>query len=116
MEDKAMRAVWLEAVGRPVQVVDRPNPVVRASGVVVRVEAVRVPSYTREVFQGALGYDLPTPLTPGPACIGRVVAVGEDVFDFAPGQFVLCNSILSSGDLEAKRDEILIGWTGANTE
>jgi hypothetical protein len=58
-----MRAIWLKAVGRPVQVVDRPNPILRASGVMVRVEAVRVPSYTREVFQGVLGYDLPTPLT-----------------------------------------------------
>jgi alcohol dehydrogenase len=32
------------------------------------------------------------------------------VFDFAPGQTVLCNSLLSSGGSDP--DEILIGWTG----
>ncbi|MGH8932510.1 MAG: hypothetical protein ACRDZO_18275 [Egibacteraceae bacterium] len=34
--------------------------------------AVRIPPYTAEVFSGALGYDLPTPLVPGPTCIGQM--------------------------------------------
>lgn len=111
-----MKAVWLEAIGVPLEIRDVPDPVVRPGGVVVRVLAVRVPSYTRSVFGGALGYDLPTPLIPGPACVGQVEAVGEDVFDIAIDDVVLCNSLLSSGDLTRSPDEILIGWTGTGSE
>ena len=93
-----------------------PDPVAVPGGVVVRVLAVRVPSYTRNVFDGSLKYDLPVPLIPGPACIGEVTAVGEDVFDVEAGDVVLCNSLLSSGDLTRPTVEILIGWTGAGSE
>ena len=67
-----MKAVWLETAGAPLEIREVPDPVVTPSGVVVRVLAVRVPSYTRRVFDGTLGYDLPTPLIPGPTCIGQV--------------------------------------------
>jgi len=111
-----MKAAWLEATGTPIEIRDVPDPAVSAAGVVVRVLAVRVPSYTRSVFDGTLGYDLPTPLIPGPTCVGQVARVGEDVFDLAAGDVVLCNSFLSSGDLVGSPDEILIGWTGTGSE
>jgi NADPH:quinone reductase-like Zn-dependent oxidoreductase len=111
-----VKAAWLEAVGTPIEIRDVPDPAVAATGVVVRVLAVRVPSYTRGVFDGTLGYDLPTPLIPGPTCVGQVERVGEDVFDLGAGDVVLCNSFLSSGDLVRSPDEILIGWTGAGSE
>jgi alcohol dehydrogenase len=111
-----VKAIWLEqATGSP-RIVDRPEPVAAASGVVVTVIAVRVPSYTRGVFDGSLGYDLPMPFIPGPTCIGRIESVGEDVFDLLPGQTALCNSLLSSGELGGDVDDILIGWTGAGSE
>ncbi len=111
-----MKAVWLEAVGAPVEIREVPDPVVTPGGVVVRVLAVRVPSYTRKVFDGTLGYDLPTPFIPGPTCIGQVACVGDDVFDIAVGDVVLCNSYLSLGDFAGSPDEILIGWTGSGSE
>lgn len=111
-----MKAAWLEAVGAPLEIRDVPDPVVTPSGVVVRVLAVRVPSYTRKVFDGNLGYDLPTPLIPGPTCVGQVERVGDDVFDLAVGDVVLCNSLLSSGDLVGSPDDILIAWTGTGSE
>jgi NADPH:quinone reductase-like Zn-dependent oxidoreductase len=111
-----VKAVWLEATGAPLEIREVPDPVITPSGVVVRVLAVRVPSYTRRVFDGTLGYDLPTPLIPGPACIGQVECVGQDVFDVAVGDVVLCNSFLSSGDLTRSPDEILIAWTGTGSE
>ena len=111
-----MKAIWLETVGAPLEIREVPDPVPAPAGVVVRVLAVRVPSYTRKVFDGSLGYDLPTPLIPGPACIGRVEQVGEDVFDMAAGDVVLCNSLLSSGDLTRSAEDILIGWTGNGSE
>lgn len=63
-----------------------------------------------------MDYDLPTPLIPGPTCIGQVEAVAEDVFHLKVGQVVLCNSFYSSGDTSRSPDEILIGWTGSRTE
>ena len=111
-----MKAVWLETAGAPLEIREVPDPVVTPSGVVVRVLAVRVPSYTRRVFDGTLGYDFPTPLIPGPTCIGQVECVGQDVFDIAVGDVVLCNSFLSSGDLARSPDEILIAWTGTGSE
>lgn len=110
-----MRAVWLESIGAPLRLVERPVPIAISSGVVVSVLAVRIPSYTNEVIRGTLGYDLPIPMIPGPTCIGCIETVGEDVFDLIPGQIVLCNSLLSSADIIGSADEILIGWTGNNS-
>ncbi|KZM74981.1 hypothetical protein AWN90_23540 [Nocardia terpenica] len=92
-----------------------PDPSVVPGGVLVDVLAVRVPSYTRQVLNGDLGYDLPVPLVPGPTCIGRVVAVAEDVFGIEVGGVVLCNSLYSSAEVLGSPDEILIGWTGTGT-
>jgi NADPH:quinone reductase-like Zn-dependent oxidoreductase len=111
-----MKAAWLERIGAPLEIREVPDPVVAASGVVVRVLAVRVPSYTRKVIDGSLGYDIHPPFIPGPACIGQVESIGEDVFDMAVGDVVLCNSLLSSGEGADRPDEILIGWTGSGTE
>jgi NADPH:quinone reductase-like Zn-dependent oxidoreductase len=111
-----VKAVWLEAVGAPLEIRDVPDPVVTPSGVVVRILAVRVPSYTRRVLDGTRGNDLPTPLIPGPTYVGQVACVGDDVFDLAVGDVVLCNSLLSSSDLTQSPDEILIAWTGTGSE
>lgn len=111
-----MRAVWLTEVGGPWSITDVAEPEVRPGGVVVDVLAVRVPSYTRRVLSGELGYDLPAPLIPGPTCIGRVRAVADDVFNVDVDALVLCNSLYSSGDAVGSPDEILIGWTGSRTE
>src|SRR3954471_5541610 len=110
-----MRALYLERVGLPAQVREVDDPRLRAAGVVVDVLAVRIPSYTREVFSGELAYDLPVPLVPGPTCVGVVDQVAEDVFHLNRGDVVLCNSFYSSGDADGA-DDILIGWTGNGTE
>lgn len=107
-----MKAAWLESLGAPLEIREVPDPKPAASGVVVRVLAVRVPSYTRKVIDGSLGYDIHPPFIPGPACIGQVESIGEDVFDLAVGDVVLCNSLLSSAEGADRPDEILIGWTG----
>lgn len=107
-----MRGVWLEEVGTPWLVADLPDQEVMAGGVLIDVVAVRVPSYTRQVLTGALGYDLPTPLVPGLTCIGRVRELADDVFGVQVGDVVLCNSLYSSDDVVGSPDEILIGWTG----
>jgi NADPH:quinone reductase-like Zn-dependent oxidoreductase len=103
-----MRALYLERVGLPAQVREVDDPRLRAAGVVVDVLAVRIPSYTREVFSGELAYDLPVPLAPGPTCVGVVDQVAEDVFHLNRGDVVLCNSFYPSGNADGA-DDILIG-------
>ncbi|MEC3919172.1 hypothetical protein [Nocardia sp. CDC160] len=58
------------------------DPPVLPGGVLMEVLAARVPFYTRQVLTGELGYDLLAPLIPGPTCIGRAIALAEDVFGF----------------------------------
>src|SRR5882757_3691768 len=110
-----MRGVWLEKVGGPWSVSEVADREVIPGGVLVDVVAVRVPSYTRQVLTGELGYDLPAPLVPGPTCIGRVRAVADDVFGVGVGEMALCNSLYSSGEVVGSPDEILIGWTGTGS-
>lgn len=110
-----MRGVWLEAVGGGWSVGEIAEREIQPGGVLVEVVAVRVPSYTGQVLSGELGYDLPTPLVPGPTCIGRVRSVADDVFSVEVGEVVLCNSLYSSGEVVGSPDEILIGWTGTGS-
>ena len=111
-----MKAAWLEAIGSPLKIREVADPAASASGVIVRVLAVRVPNYTRKIFDGSLKYDIHPPFVPGPTCVGQVESVGEDVFDVKIGDVVLCNSLLSSGDIAGSPDEILIAWTGSGSE
>ncbi len=103
-----MKAAWLETLGAALTVRELPDSVAGPGGVVVRVLAARVPSYTAAVLDGSLDFGLPLPFIPGGTCVGAVESVGEGVFDLAPGDVVLCNSLLESGDGE----NILISWFG----
>ena len=47
-----MKAAWLKALGAPLEIREVPDPKAAASGVVVRVLAVRVPSYTERCSTG----------------------------------------------------------------
>lgn len=83
---------------------------------VVEVLCVRVPANTADVLKGKPPYLLPVPFSPGPACIGRVLKVGDDVLNIESGEVMLCNSLLSLRAADGQSDDILIGWTGNGTE
>ncbi len=111
-----MKALWLEEIGGGLELRDVDPPQAARGSVVVEVLCVRVPANTADVLKGKPPYLLPVPFIPGPACIGRVLKVGDDVMDIEPGEVVLCNSLLSSGAPDGLSDDILIGWTGNGTE
>ncbi|GAA0532495.1 hypothetical protein GCM10010172_11580 [Paractinoplanes ferrugineus] len=73
----------------------------------MEVLAAHLPAYTKVVVRGNRG-SLPVPLTLGPACVARVIAVAPDVFHVAPGDVVVDTALLDAGD----GDEILVGWVG----
>ncbi|MDN3355797.1 zinc-binding dehydrogenase [Actinomadura sp. DC4] len=77
---------------------------------IITVLAAAVPAYTRALIGGERG-TIPTPLVLGAACVGRVEAVADEVFNVAPGDIVVDIALLGSGDT-AEPQEILVGWTG----
>jgi threonine dehydrogenase-like Zn-dependent dehydrogenase len=105
-----MRAWVLDSPGGKVRCDDVAEPASRGGGAIVRVLAAHLPAYTAEVVGNERG-TIPAPLVLGPTCVGRVESVAEDVFNVRPGDVVLANSLLGSGDV-AEPEEVLIGWTG----
>ena len=102
-----MKGLYLESIGQP--------PRLRAGGVIVRMRAVPVLSYTKEVLSGKLGYLFPTPLIPGNAGVGVVESVADDVFGLVPGQWVAVDPRITAHD-NAKPDQadwVLIGLTAS---
>ncbi len=105
-----MRAWILDSVGQALRSAEAPEPELRGGGVIVEVRAAHLPAYTAALAGGGRGA-IPTPLLLGPSCVGVVEAVADDVFNVAPGDFVVANSLLGSGDAD-EPEEILVGWTG----
>ncbi len=82
-----MRAMVLERPGEPLKLVERPIPRPGPGQLLVRVRACGVCRTDLHVVDG----DLPEPklpIVPGHEVVGEVVALGEGVTDFEPGQRV----------------------------
>jgi threonine dehydrogenase-like Zn-dependent dehydrogenase len=105
-----MKTWRLEELGRPLELVEAPEPTLRGGGAVIEVLSAHIPAYTGVLTYGSRG-SLPTPLTLGTGCIGRVLEVADDVFGVVPGDIVVDSVLLGSGRVGAS-EEILVGWTG----
>lgn len=82
-----MRAMMLQAVGRPLVMTDLPEPKPGPGQVVVRVHACGVCRTDLHVVDGELP-DAKYPLVPGHEIVGRVIALGEGVAEYALGDRV----------------------------
>jgi len=82
-----MRAMVLEAPGRPLRMVERSTPVPAAGQVLLRVLACAVCRTDLHVIDGELP-DPAVPLVPGHEIVGTVVAAAADVRGMAPGDVV----------------------------
>jgi alcohol dehydrogenase len=90
--------------------VDTPTPA--PDGVVVRIEAGMVLSYTGKVLSGSLPYSLPPlPFVPGTNAIARVIAVGENVTHIRSGDRVFLSPHLRGDVPNLEPPQILIGLT-----
>ena len=85
-------------------------------GVVVRIEAGMVLSYTNKVLSGAVPYSLPPmPFVPGTNAIARVIAVGNDVTHVRSGDRVFLSPHLRGDVPDPEPPQILIGLTATVT-
>jgi alcohol dehydrogenase len=90
-----------------------PVPEVRPGSVLVKVEASTLMSYLKPYVDGKLAhYHMPEgSFTPGGNGVGRIEAVGKDVWQLAPGQRVLMSSFFRSPENLPDPAQILIGVT-----
>ena len=92
---------------------DLAQPALRPGAALVRMEAAPLLSYTGDYLQGKLPYAYPPgPFTPGTNGIGRIVAVGDGVQHFRPGQRVALNPYWIADEAVQEPAQILIGLTG----
>ncbi|MBR0755171.1 zinc-binding dehydrogenase [Bradyrhizobium jicamae] len=95
---------------------DVTTPKPAPDGVVVRIEAGMVLSYTNKLLAGALPYSLPPmPFVPGTNAIARVVATGESVTHVKAGDRVFLSPHLRGDIPDRDPPQILIGLTATVT-
>ena len=95
---------------------DVETPVSAPDGVVVRIEAGMVLSYTGKVLSGSVPYSLPPlPFVPGTNAIARVIAVGENVTHVRSGDPVFLSPHLRGDVPNPEPPQILIGLTATVT-
>ncbi|MBV8612381.1 MAG: zinc-binding alcohol dehydrogenase family protein [Acetobacteraceae bacterium] len=106
-----MRA-WRVLDGNRLELQDVPMPEPGPGGAVVRMQAVPMLSYLRQVLDGSLGYDTPPrPFTPGTNGVGVVASVGPGVYHLQPGQRVVLDPRAVADERVAEPAQILIGLT-----
>jgi D-arabinose 1-dehydrogenase-like Zn-dependent alcohol dehydrogenase len=97
-----VRALRYDAYGRVPTVVDLPEPVAPAGGVVIRVEASGICRSDWHAWRGHDPVDLPH--VPGHELAGVVERVGDGVRNWQPGQRVTAPFVCGCGQCDTCRD------------
>ncbi|KAI7977687.1 hypothetical protein EIK77_010278 [Talaromyces pinophilus] len=93
------KALILTSIGSPLHVATtHPTPVLTPGSAIIKVLCAGLLSYSKDIYNGARKYTLPTPSIPGSGAIGRIVAVGNDATSLQTGDLVLCDIYLRGRD------------------
>ncbi|GAM43923.1 hypothetical protein EIK77_004499 [Talaromyces pinophilus] len=92
------RALVLRSRDKPLALETVPRPIAKAGQAVVRILCADIVPYMSQVLDGSRPYPLSLPMTPGNTAIGRVVEVGPDAVELAPGQLVFCDITIRARD------------------
>ncbi|WED24959.1 SDR family NAD(P)-dependent oxidoreductase [Vibrio sp. JC009] len=108
-----MLEVKLLDTNQPVKVVESDIPQAKRNGVVVRLEATPLLSYSRNYLEGKLPYMYPPmPFTPGTNAVGVVHEIGEGVLGLEVGQRVIVDCNWEKDEAVSEPERVLIGLTG----
>ena len=92
------RALVLETFDKGLQLRTVPNPQLDSGSAIVRVIAVEILSYHREVYNGQYQYPFPKPLIGGCSAIARIEVPGPDAVALQPGQLVFVDCVVRGRD------------------
>jgi D-arabinose 1-dehydrogenase-like Zn-dependent alcohol dehydrogenase len=92
------QAIVLSDFSKPLEVKELPVPIATSGSVVVKVLALYLLDYTKNVLNGKLGYPLHLPMTPGGSCVGRVQSIGSDTTSLKEGQLVITDPTITARD------------------
>jgi len=93
-----MRALVLKSRSELPQVETIPTPQPTLGSAVVRIHAVQLISYAREVFNGTRHYPFPTPIVLGYSAIGYIAATGPDTTKTKVGDLVFVDCFIRGRD------------------
>lgn len=111
-EELQLKAAVLQKPGVRLELQEVPPPKAGPSGVLVRVLATHILSFTHLVTGGQFPFPLPVPYTPGLCAIGIVEETAGDVTGLAAGQKVFCSPLISARGNSEEPERILKGWFG----
>ena len=113
-----MKAWQLDRLGGSLSFNDVALPAARPGTVLVRMETSVLMSYMAHYVDGKLsGYRAPDgPFIPGGNGVGRIHAVGRDVWHLQPGQRVLLSPHLVAHENVRRPAQMLIGVTAAGAD
>ncbi|KAF2479821.1 alcohol dehydrogenase [Neohortaea acidophila] len=108
------KALVQEVYAEPLVVKEIATPQPDPGSVVIKIIAVPIISYAREVYNGNRKYSYPTPLVVGTSAIGRVAAVGVDTVKLKEGDLVYTDCVVRGRDDEEAI--ILTGLADGSTD
>ncbi|KAB5582286.1 alcohol dehydrogenase [Coniochaeta sp. 2T2.1] len=109
------RALQIPSPSLPPRVTTLPTPPLVPGSVLVAPLITNLVSYISTIFpHNTRGYTYPTPLVPGAAAVGRVLASAPDLPGFKPGQLVFLDPVLRAHDGSGVK--VLHALNGGNTE
>src|ERR1700761_3271403 len=113
---KASHRAWRLHAHNDLRFDEVETPAPAPDGVVVRIEAGMVLSYTGKVLSGSVPYSLPPmPFVPGTNAIARVIAAGSNVSHVQSGDRVFLSPHLRGDVPDSDPPQILIGLTAMVT-
>ena len=92
------RALQVDSVDTGLQIVEKPMLKADPGSAIVRIEAGKILSYHREIYNGERHYSFPTPIVGGGSAIGRIAAVGPDATTLTEGQLVYVDCVVHARD------------------
>ncbi|KAI9354821.1 alcohol dehydrogenase [Zopfochytrium polystomum] len=93
-----MKALMIEAIGKPIVLEEVPFPTALPGTCVVKVLAADASPGTPALAAGHTPFTHPGPFCPATRAVGRVVSVGPDAATLVPGQLVVLETFLRARD------------------